>query len=177
MVVLSGLAAMAAAVGPAAAQDGAAWTRYTSPSALLSAEVPCSAATVEQLAKLPADVGVGTPLDPANRVMCKAGGWIYVAGLVSDPSVEGGAQTAFDLIKEAVLADETGNGTARELTIGGRRAFVNREIRDDYRADAGFIEVDKTTVALIASGGPTGQANDMNAAMDRFAQSIRVSGQ
>ena len=174
-VLFSGLAAVAALASPASAQEAAAWARFSAPRALFLVEVPCSAEEVARVAQLPGDVGVGTSFEPANRVMCLAGDWLYMAAVLTDASVAAGDTRMFDLIRNAVLAQNAATSVPRDLTIDGRRAFINREIKDGIVADAGFVEVNKTTIILISSGGTARQDVDANAALDRFAQSLRIT--
>lgn len=175
VALFSCLAAVAALASPAGAQEAAPWTRFSAPSALFSVEVPCAAEEVARVAQLPADVGVGTPFDPANRVMCLADDWLYMAGALTEPAAKTGERPVFDTIREAVLANKTAAGVQRDVTIDGRRAFINRELKDGMLADAGFVEVDKATIILISSGGKVRQDVDAAAALERFAQSLRIT--
>ncbi|WP_285709714.1 hypothetical protein [Erythrobacter oryzae] len=175
VALLSGLAAVAALAFPASAQEAAPWTRFSAPSAKFSVEVPCTAEEIARIAQLPGDVGIGMSVDSANRVMCLADDWIYMAGALTDPSAKTGGRAVFDLIREFVLASKDAAGVQRDVIIDGRRAFINRELKDGVLADAGVVEVDKATVILISSGGKVRQDVDAEATLERFVQSLRIT--
>ena len=176
--LISGVAAaIALAAVPAAAQDAAEWTRTTSPSAVLSAETPCSESEIALLANAPDRLGIPVSLPAENRVLCKSGDLIFVAGVVEEAAFAGMDKPLFEFLREQALASQENKGTPREITVDGRRVLANLEVREDSIAEVGFVEIDQTRIVFYTAGSPQNYEGSANAAIDRFVQSIRVNAE
>lgn len=172
------LAAPLILAAPAAAQDEAAWARFTSPNGEVSAELPCPADLVAKLAEMPhARLNLNVPVEQNARVMCIQNGRLFFAGRANYPMAAAAGKPIYDLLRDEVGARATEKIEVSDFKVDGRRAFANREVLGDNRAIAAIIEIDATAIVFISTGGSASGDGDIDAAIDRFIQSIRITAQ
>ena len=176
--LLSGsLAALAVVAVPASAQDALEWARVEAPSTILSAETPCTESEIALLANAPDRLGIPVSLPAENRVLCKSGDLIFVAGVIEEAAFAGMDKSLFDFLREQALSSQTNQGTPREISIDGRRVLANLEVREDSIAEVGFVEIDQTRIVFYTAGSPQNYDETASAAINRFVQSIRVNAE
>lgn len=159
----------------AVSSDALVWSRTVSPDGTLSAETPCTAGEIHAGRAIPnAQLPIRNYV-PESRILCRAGGRAFMAGVIDVNDAPAGV-SAYDHLVEMLGKRAPAQGKPSQTVIAGRRAIINRAVRGGTIAQTGFIEVGpKKIVTVVAGSMPgAGEIADMGAAIDRFYGSIEV---
>lgn len=164
---------------PASARaDGEdAWVLVSAPNGAFSIETPCSESEVAALQGVPGSAVPNVEIVPQSRVICRKGPLIFLAGVVEPRDYPASGPSLFDLIVEAVAQAPAVEGKPTTTTIGGRRAFVNREERDGVLAQTGFIELGRAKAIMLVAGFDDASVSvaAQGEAIDHFYASTKVT--
>ncbi|WP_447725412.1 hypothetical protein [Sphingomonas koreensis] len=168
---------LAAPVGAATAADEAAWSRVIPPNGAFSIETPCKPVEISALRVVP---DAALPINnyaPGSRILCRKGGMVFMAGVVNTTDLPAGV-SAYDVITEKVAKAGNVEGKPTLTTIGGRRALINRQVRNGLVGQTGFIEISPIKIITLVAGteGDDASAAASIEAVDRFYASIKVAG-
>jgi hypothetical protein len=171
--------ALFAAVALASAASAATlpWKRAATPDQSLSVETPCSDAEIENYRSAPEDLLGEIDLKQESRVLCLQDNLLLLAGALEIGTVPG-SKSAFDGLLAEMAKDPSVKNKPSVVTIGGRRAILNRVSKDGLSAQTVFVDLDATKVALILVGyqpGSTAGPTEQAATIDRFTQSLQVT--
>ncbi len=154
------------------------WLRTEAPNRAFSAETPCTASEIERLRQTPGDLG-RLQVPAGQRIACLTEGVVFLAGIIEASESEVQTGSLFDQILEQAETDPTKQGVATESTIDGRRAWLNRETREEVVAQTGVVEISRTKILLVISGADESaelSSSEQAAAIDRFYASIKFAG-
>ncbi len=169
--------AIAGPFGATTAANADGWTRTMAPNGAFSIETPCTAGEITALRSVS---NAALPISnyvPESRVVCKKGGWVFMAGVVNATDLPAGV-SAYDYIAQKVADAANVQGRPTETMIGGRRALVNRGGRSGIVGQTGFVEISPTKIITLVAGAKAADKGgaEMEPAIDRFYASIEVKG-
>ena len=169
--------AVAGPFGAATAANADGWTRTFAPNGAFSIETPCTAGEITALRSVPNATLPISNYVPESRVICKKGGWVFMAGVVNATDLPAGV-SAYDYIAQKVADISNVEGKPTATMIGGRRALINRAGGGGIVGQTGFVEISPTKIITLVAGAKTDDKGgaEMGPAIDRFYASIEVKG-
>ena len=160
------------------ASETGRWLLAAAPNGNFSVETPCDAARVADLQRVPNSALGNLEFMPQARVICRTDKFMFMAGEVEVAAVRPTGPSFFDAFVARTLKDPTLEGKPLRSTIGGRRAFLNRQEKDGVLAQSGFVEVSRKKVVVLMGVGSDSSVPiaEQGKAVDRFYSSLRVVG-